>query len=265
MSSFGGTMARGQGVLAALPNTLGSRSPDDKRPTLRRLRKTLSAAPATSAYLLVLIATTAVLSSSSAQSDARLLLSVSTNLHQLAHDPVRVLIASAFWAGGWWHLAVWIALFAAIIAQVERRLGWRRVTIAFAAGHVGATLIVAAGLWIGIQLGATDPADVFARDVGASYGFFAVAALAAYLLDRSYRICYLAVVIGYVVAVAALSHTFSDFGHLTAVAIGLACYPLVRTQGSPRGRPLSPSERIDTLIHWPDASERARAGFGSMK
>jgi rhomboid family protein len=33
-------------------------------------------------------------------------------------------------------------------------------------------------------------------------------------------------------------HTFTDFGHLTPVAIGLACYPLVRTQSSP-ARPAS--------------------------
>ena len=194
---------------------------------LRRMTQKRFSAPATSAYLLVLLATTAVLSSSSAQSDDHLLLSVSTNLHQLAHDPVRVLIASAFWTSGWWELALWTTLFAAILAPVERRLGWRRTTITFAAGHIGATLIVAAGLWIGIQLGAGDPADVLGRDVGASYGFFSVAALAAYVLAPRYRIRYLAAIIAYVVAAAAILHTFTDFGHLAAVAIALACYPLV--------------------------------------
>jgi hypothetical protein len=233
MSSFGGTMTRGKGAMAALPHTPSSGSADDKTRTLRRMTKTCSSAPATCACLLVLVATTAVLSSSSAHSDAKLLLAVSTNLHQLTHDPVRVLIASAFWTSGWWGLALWTALFALILAPVERRLGWRRTTMTFAAGHVGATLIVATGLWIGIQLGAADRADVLARDVGASYGFFAVAALAAYLPAHRYRIGYLAVTIGYVVAAAALFHTFTDFGHLAAVAIGLACYPLVRTHTAP--------------------------------
>jgi hypothetical protein len=201
--------------------------------------------PATSAYVFVLVATTAVLSSSSAHSDAQLLLSVSTNLHQLTHDPVRVLIASAFWTSGWWGLALWTALFAAILAPVERRVGWRRMTMTFAAGHIGATLIVAAGLWIGIQLGDVDPADVFAPDIGVSYGFFAVASLAAYLLRPRYRISYLAIIIGYVVAAAALFHTFTDFGHLTAVAIGLACYPLVRPRTAPV--PADPSLRLRRL------------------
>jgi pimeloyl-ACP methyl ester carboxylesterase len=105
------------------------------------------AAPATSAYLLVLLATTAVLGSSSATTDNQLLLSVSTNLHQFAHDPVRVLIASAF---------------------------------------------------------------------------------------------------GYVVATSALFHTFTNFGHLAAVAIGLACYPLVRTQTG-RSTASKPKEEATTL------------------
>lgn len=196
--------------------------------TLRRITKWISSAPATSAYLLVLVATTAVLSSSSERSDNQLLLSVSTNLHQLTRDPVRVLIASAFWTSGWWELALWTALFAAILAPVERRIGWRRTTLTFATGHLAATLVVATGLWIGIQLGARDPGDVVAQDVGASYGFFAVAALAAYLLAPRYRIRYLAAIVVYVVSAAALFHNFTDFGHLAAVAIGLACYPLVR-------------------------------------
>jgi len=215
--------------MTALPLTRSSGAARDELRALRRITQMLSSAPATSVCLLTLTATTVVLSISSAQSDNQLLLAVSTNLYQLAHDPIRVLIASAFWTSGWWDLALTTTLFATILAPVERRLGWRRTTITFAAGHLGATLIVAGGLWIGIQLGGT-PADVLTRDVGTSYGFFAVAAVAAYLLAPRSRIRYLALTIGYVVTKAALFHTFTDFGHLTAVAIGLACYPLVRSQ-----------------------------------
>jgi hypothetical protein len=220
------------GKVAGLPSA-GNTTPHGK--TLSLITQSCSSAPATSVYLLVLVATTAVLSSSSDRSDAQLLFSVSTNLHQLAHVPIRVLIASAFWTSGWWNLALWTALFTAILAPVERRLGWGRLTTTFAAGHLGATLIVATGLWIGIQLGVVPPADVFALDVGASYGFFAVAAVAAYLLAPRYRTGYLALTIGYVVARAMLFHTFTDFGHLTAVAIGLACYPLIPRKLLPAG------------------------------
>jgi hypothetical protein len=240
MGSFGTAMAGGQA-----PGLTGACNPTsrDKTRTLSLIAQWCSPAPATSAYLLVLVATTAVLSSSSARSDDQLLFAVSTNLHQLAHVPIRVLIASAFWTSGWWELALWSALFTAIVAPVERRLGWRGLTMTFAAGHLGATLFVATGLWIGIQLGAVRRADVFARDVGASYGFFAVAALAAYLLAPRYRTSYLAVTIGYVVARATFFHTFTDFGHLSAVAIGLACYPLIRRKAAPGLARLPPDGR----------------------
>jgi len=42
-------------------------------------------------------------------------------------------------------------------------------------------------------------------------------------------------------------HTFTDAGHLIAIAIGLACYPLVR-QMSPRLDPIG--SRLATL-RWP--------------
>ncbi len=240
MRSFGTAATGGQapGLTGA-----GNTTPPDKTWTLPLIPRWCSSAPATSAYLLVLVTTTTVLSSSSERSDDQLLFAVSTNLHQLAHVPIRVLIASAFWTSGWGELAVWIALSATILAPVERSLGWRRLTMTFAAGHLGATLIVATGLWIGIQLGAVRPADVFARDVGASYGFFAVAALAAYLLAPRYRTGYLAVTIGYAVARATLFHTFTDFGHLSAVAIGLACYPLIRRKAAPGRAGLPPRVR----------------------
>jgi hypothetical protein len=96
-------------------------------------------------------------------------------------------------------------LFLVVVAPVERRLGSPRMLGAFAAGHVGA------------------------RDVGVSYGFFGVAGLAGYLLAPRARVFYFASLLGYVVVAAVLSHTFTDFGHLAAVGIGLACYPLART------------------------------------
>jgi hypothetical protein len=224
----GGLSERATAVIAALPLRRNGRADRGSSSAVQWLKQTLCSAPVTFAYLFVLAATTADLSSSSAPSDERLLAGLSTNLHQLARVPVRVLVASAFWTSGWVELFVWMALFAAILAPVERRLGWRRMTLTFAAGHLGATMIVAAGLWIGLQLDAVDPAVASARDVGVSYGFYAVAALAAYLLSYRRRICYLAALIGYQLVAAALFHTFTDFGHLTAVAIGLACYPLVR-------------------------------------
>lgn len=190
--------------------------------------RTIRSAPLTFAYLLALTTTTALMSSESAGTDDWLVFSFSTNLHQLMRAPVRVLLGSAFWTSGWADLASWVVLFVAVLAPVERRLGSRRTLVVFAAGHLGATLIVAAGLWIGLRVGAVAPSVVFAQDVGVSYGFFAVAGLAGYLLAPRARLGYLALVVAYLALEAGFSHTFTDFGHLAAVAIGLACYPLAR-------------------------------------
>jgi hypothetical protein len=192
----------------------------------------LRAAPLTAGYLLVLTATTALISFASADRDDRLLLAFSTNLHQLAHVPLRVIVGSAFWTTGWGELASWLVLFTIVVAPVERRLGWRRTLLVFAAGHVGATLVVAAGLTIAVHTGAVDPSVASTRDVGVSYGFFAVAALAGYLLRPTARVCYLATLLAYVILASTISHDFTDFGHLTAVVIGLACHPLARTRAT---------------------------------
>src|SRR5438552_793948 len=142
--------------------------------------RTCRATPLTVCYLIVLSATTLLLSRVSDQTEDRLLFAFSTNLHQLARVPVRVLVGSAFWTSGWGELASWLALFVVVLAPVARRLGWRRTMAAFAAGHVGATLVVAVGLVIALRVGAAAPDVADVRDVGVSYGFFAVAALAGY-------------------------------------------------------------------------------------
>jgi len=198
------------------------------------VRNAMWAAPATAAYLVVLAATTLVLSLSSERTSDRILGALSTNLHQLARVPVRVLLGSPFWVDGWDDFALCAAVLVVVAAPVERRLGWRRTIAVFAAGHVGATLLVAAGLWIALRLGDLDPAVERARDVGASYGVLAVCAVATYLLAPRRRLPYAAALGGFVALAAVVSHTFTDFGHLSAVAIGLACYPLAAVSRAAR-------------------------------
>jgi membrane associated rhomboid family serine protease len=233
--------------------------------TVTGVRQTIRSAPATFCYLFILAATTGVLSVSSTRTDGRLLFELSTNLHQLARVPVRVLVASAFWIGGWSQFALTACLFAAVVVPVERRLGWRRTTVAFAAGHVGATLLVAASLWIALDLDAINATVADARDVGASYGFFAVAGLATYLLSPLQRVPYLAALAGYVIFAAAVWRSFADFGHMTALAIGLACYALSRrdrgelvtstescsSREAVRSTPVTPTSEPDCLSDVP--------------
>jgi len=209
----------------------------------RSLTTSVRSAPATLVYLLALAATTAMLNLASARTDDRLLLALSTNLHQLARVPVRVLVASAFWVGGWSSFLLWAALLATVLAPLERRLGWRRTTFVFALGHVGATLLVAAGLWVALSIGAVDPDVAGARDVGASYGFLAAAAVAALLLPPRLRLFAATTLAASVAVAVGLSHTFTDFGHLLAVAIGFACAPRIGRSAPGKQRGAGDDER----------------------
>ena len=190
-------------------------------------------APVTSAYLLVLVVTTWVLQTTSARISNRLLLEQSTNLQHLAHDPIRVLIGSALWLSTGWELLVWAALFPFVLAPVERRLGSGRTTLVFAAGHVGATLLTAAGLWVALRVDLVERSVVNARDVGPSYGFFAVAALMTAFVDRRLRTFYVAGLVILLVVTLAVSQTFTDVGHLLALLIGFACLSLTKGMQSP--------------------------------
>ena len=205
-----------------------------------RVRSLVRTSPATTVYLLAVGGTSTLLSLTNDRFDDRLLLGLSTNLHQLARAPVRVLVASAFWLGDLSQLWLWAILLVVFLAPVERRLGSRRTVLAFALGHVGATLLVAAGLLVLVRLGEVSPVVEDARDVGASYGVLAVMALATYLLPRPFRLPYGALLVGSVALFAARSETFTDFGHLASVGIGLGCYPLARPCASGRrpGRPV---------------------------
>lgn len=196
------------------------------------LRDVMRTAPVTSAYLLVLVVTTWVLQTSSSRIANRLLLEQSTNLHHLARDPIRVLVGSAFWLSAGWQLLLWAPLFVLVLAQVERRLGSGRATLVFAAGHVGATLLTAAGLWIALRVDLVEQNVINARDVGPSYGFFAVAALMTAFVDRRVRRAYAVGLVALLVAWLAASRSFTDVGHLLALGIGFACLPLAGRVGT---------------------------------
>jgi hypothetical protein len=184
-------------------------------------------APGTYAYLFVLLITSWVLQTSSSRIANALLQERSTNLHHLATDPLRVLFSSAFWVGSLTDWLVWVALFSIFVASVERWIGTGRTAFVFVLGHVGATLITAGGLWVALRFDLVESSVESARDVGASYGFAAVAALLAYRFSGRRRVLYAAGLVGFAGVSLALNHNFTYWGHLIALAIGFACYPLV--------------------------------------
>jgi len=202
----------------------------------KRLLEALRTAPATSAYLAVLALTTALLASSGRRFAHLLLRQSSTNLHQLARDPIRVLVGSAFWVAPPALFVLWLVLFPLVLAPVERWLGTRRLIATFATGHLGATLVVALGIWAAIRLGVAAPRLGRTLDVGVSYGFAAVAAVLTFRLPGRWRLVYAACLCGATLAALVVLHTFTDAGHAVALGLGYLLAPLVR-RGAGRRRP----------------------------
>lgn len=208
---------------------------DQVRPTLLAY---LRRSPGTSSYLAILTVTTWVLLGLSDRVTSLLLKEHSTNLQQLRIDPVKVLVRSAFWAPGYMFLA-WVVLFALVLAPAEYWLGTARWAIVFALGHFLSTIGSALALWLGIREGWAAKSLQDSIDVGASYGFFAVASVFTFRLPSRWRWPWaLALVVGGV-GTLLVSQSFTDVGHLLAITIGFACYPITRA-ASVRSRANTP-------------------------
>lgn len=194
----------------------------------------IRAAPATFSYLAILTVTTWVLMGSSDRLVDLLLREHSTNLHQLSIDPVRVLVRSAFWVPGYGFLA-WALLFTVVLAPAERWLGTRRCVAVFATGHVLASLGTVVILSIAIRYRWAPSGLADSVDVGVSYGFAAVAAIFTFRLPSRWRRGWVTALVGLAVAALLVSRTFTDVGHLLALGVGFASYPLT-TKASVRSR-----------------------------
>ncbi|UQA95864.1 rhomboid-like protein [Streptomyces halobius] len=116
------------------------------------------------------------------------------------------------------------AALLAALGTAEARWGPRRAAGVFAAGHIGASLLVYGGLRARGRGKDLPEATVRALDVGASYGFYATfGALAATVPHRGARAAATAGLLAHGIRpVLRPGRTFTDAGHLTALALGLA-------------------------------------------
>ena len=128
---------------------------------------------------------------------------------------------------------MWLPGLMCLLALAELLWGSGRLVVAFAVGHIGATLLVAVGLDRrgGNRLAAG--ADVSrATDVGMSYGASAVLGALSAAIPRRWRPAWT----GWWLAVGSrwsrsVSKDFTDVGHAVALALGM----LVSTRfGTPR-------------------------------
>jgi len=160
----------------------------------------------------------------------------STNLHHLAANPIRVLITSLFWIDGY---AFWpyLLMFVLVLAPAERRLGSLRFVIVGLTAHVLATYLSEGYLYWQIQEAVVSPRYLNARDVGVSYFIVGIIGVLTYFIARPWRWLYLGFALVWFAVPVAVSAAFTPVGHLAALLVGLAWYPLTRGRGDPQWAP----------------------------
>lgn len=192
-----------------------------------RIRSYVRSAPLTYTWLAILLATTLIQRSLPGRTLRTLLQSTSTNLHHLASDPLRVLFQSLLWIDGryWWP---YLLIFTVFLAPAERWLGRLRWALVGVICHVGATYLSEGYLYWTIQEAAASPRLIDARDVGVNYFVVGIVGVLVYRLPDRRRWIYLAATVLLVGGGLMLHSNFTSLGHLCALLLGFACYPLTK-------------------------------------
>jgi hypothetical protein len=187
--------------------------------------RTLSDAPLTTLWLVVLFATTRIQRSASARKRRRLLHRHSTNLRHLDSEPARVLTSSLLWLDGrrWWP---YVPAYLAVLAPAERRLGWWRWLFVGFAAHAFGTYVGQAHLRRAISSASAPRRLVDARDVGVSYFLLGILGTLSGYLVRPWRSRSQAALVAGFAGNALVRPTHTEVGHLAALLAGLACAPL---------------------------------------
>ncbi|MFI1656537.1 rhomboid-like protein [Streptomyces sp. NPDC020472] len=199
----------------------------------RPIRSWVRSSPGTHVWLAVIAITSLVIALSPAGLETYLLHRNSSNLHQLAHHPMRALLGSAFWIENPADLLLYAVLFEVFHAPVERWLGTPKWLLTVATAHIAATLVSQQVVLAAIQLHDVPRSMAHVVDIGVSYGLAASAGILTYRLPYPWRLFYLAAVVAFFLVPLATDRTYTDLGHAISLAIGLACHPL--TRGAPTG------------------------------
>jgi hypothetical protein len=186
--------------------------------------RTLSGAASvriTAAYAVVLVAISLWLTALGQHTREAVVSRMSTNLHNLAHGRLSTLVGSAFVDDGG-DIYVWLPGLVCLLALGE--LIWRSkgLVIAFAVGHIGATVIVAVGLVIALRAGWLPFSITRATDVGVSYGAVCVLGALTASIPSRWRATWVGWWLGIAVtAAAAGDFNFTAFGHILALLLGI--------------------------------------------
>ncbi|WP_328750453.1 hypothetical protein OHT57_33485 [Streptomyces sp. NBC_00285] len=206
-------------------------------PRLRRLLPTPTGTPFTFGYGAVLAAVSLV----AAHLDPALVHTLhqgsSTDVAHLVRTPLLVLPASALWiAGG--ILSPYAVALLFVLTALERRIGGLRTAGVFLLGHMGATLATEVPIGLAVLVGHLPASSLHRLDYGVSFGVAAsLGALTG--LFRPWLRWPLLALFGWILVADLIAFTdpMTDWGHLIALTIGVATWPLVRRSHRAR-RPL---------------------------
>jgi hypothetical protein len=187
---------------------------------LLRLFARLARVRVTMAYAVIVTSVTIILYALGPQVQDRVIRHVSTNLHNLSHGHFGTLLGSAFVidAGP---IYMWLPGLVCLLALAELTYRSGLLVAAFATGHIGATLLVAAGLTAAVELGWLPLSVSRAADVGMSYGAAAVLGSLTAAIPARWRPAWIGWFLAVGVAVVAVGRDFTDVGHAVALALGL--------------------------------------------
>jgi hypothetical protein len=174
----------------------------------------------TLAYAVALAAMTTALVVLGPHVRDRVISHASTNLHNLSHGHLGTLLGSAFVidAGP---IYVWLPGLVSLLAIAELQWHSMRLVVAFAVGHIGATLVVALGLTAAVAAGWLPVSTTRATDVGMSYGAMAVLGTLTAAIPRRWRPAWIGWWLAVALVVVATGHDFTEVGHAVALILGM--------------------------------------------
>ncbi|TGB13656.1 hypothetical protein E2651_08620 [Streptomyces sp. MZ04] len=152
----------------------------------------------------------------------------STDVAHLTQTPLLVLLASALWiAGG---IASPYAIgFLLVLTGLERRVGALRTAGVFLLGHVVATLATEVPVGFSVLVGHLPESSLHRLDYGISFGVAASIGALAGLFRPWLRWLVLVAFGGMLVDdLVAFTDPLTNWGHLMALLIGVATWPMVR-------------------------------------
>lgn len=145
---------------------------------------------------------------------------MSTNLHNLGHGRLVTLIGSAFVTSEG-PMVVWLPGLVCLLALAELLWRSRQVLITFALGHIGATLIVAAGLATAIEVGWLPISVAGDPDVGISYGAAAVLGALTAAIPSRWRPAWIGWWLSVGLLMMCVGTDFTNAGHFVALLLGI--------------------------------------------